>query len=126
MNNKVLYIPLDDRPVNIDLVIQLANLRGLEIKTPKSEDLGFFLKEGNVEAIVNWLNCEEGDALIISLDMFLYGGLIASRTDKRPYNDAMKILNNLREYKKYKSKLKIYAFSNIMRLSISLSSDESQ
>ena len=98
MNNKVLYIPLDDRPVNLDLVIQLANLRGLEIKTPKSEDLGFFLKEGNVEAIVNWLNCEEGDVLIISLDMFLYGGLIASRTDKRSDADAMKILNNLREY----------------------------
>lgn len=126
MNNKVLYIPLDDRPVNLDLVIQLANLRGLEIKTPKSEDLGFFLKEGNVESIVNWLNCEEGDVLIISLDMFLYGGLIASRTDKRPADDAMKIINNLREYKKNNSKVKIYAFSNIMRLSISVSSDESQ
>lgn len=126
MKNKVLYIPLDDRPVNLELVIQLANLSGLEIKTPKKEELGFFLNEGKVDSIVNWLKCEDGDALIISLDMFLYGGLIASRTDKKSLDEVKKSLDNLREYKKKNEKIKIYAFSNIMRLSISVSNHESQ
>lgn len=35
-NNKILYIPLDDRPVNLEVVIQLANLAELEIKVPKT------------------------------------------------------------------------------------------
>ncbi|MDZ7542727.1 DUF4127 family protein, partial [Clostridium perfringens] len=43
-NNKILYVPLDDRPVNLMIVKQLANLAELEIKTPIKEDLGCFLK----------------------------------------------------------------------------------
>ncbi|MGV2644168.1 DUF4127 family protein, partial [Clostridium perfringens] len=56
----------------------------------------------------------------------LYGGLIASRTDKRSVEEAMDILKFLKAYKKENRDTKIYAFSNIMRLSISVSSNESQ
>lgn len=125
-NNKVLYVPLDDRPVNFKLVIQLANLAGLEIKIPNIDDLGCFLKEGNVDSIKEWIKREKCDAVIVSLDMLLYGGLIASRTDKKTVEKAMEILEFLKEYKKENTNTKIYAFSNIMRLSISVSSNESQ
>ncbi|WP_411168260.1 DUF4127 family protein [Clostridium sp. MB05] len=125
-NNKILYVPLDDRPVNLMIVKQLANLAELEIKTPIKEDLGCFLKEGNVNSIKKWINTEKCDSLIISLDMLLYGGLIASRTDKRSVEEAMDILKFLKAYKKENRDTKIYAFSNIMRLSISVSSNESQ
>ena len=125
-NNKILYVPLDDRPVNLGLVIQLADLAGLEIKIPNKEDLGYFLEEGNVDLIKEWIKTEECDAVIVSLDMLLYGGLIASRTDKKSVEESMKRLEFLREYKKENTNIKIYGFSNIMRLSISVSSNESQ
>ena len=125
-NNKILYIPLDDRPVNLEVVIQLANLAELEIKVPKKENLGSFFNEGNVELIKEWIKSEKCDALIVSLDMLIYGGLIASRTDKKSLEESRKILNFLKDYKKENKEIKIYAFSNIMRLSISVSNDESQ
>ncbi|MDZ5001476.1 DUF4127 family protein, partial [Clostridium perfringens] len=106
-NNKILYVPLDDRPVNLMIVKQLANLAELEIKTPIKEDLGCFLKEGNVNSIKKWINTEKCDSLIISLDMLLYGGLIASRTDKRSVEEAMDILKFLKAYKKENRDTKI-------------------
>lgn len=125
-NNKILYVPLDDRPVNLGLVAQLANLSELEIKVPNKEDLGCFFNEGNMNSIKEWIKKEKCDALIVSLDMLAYGGLIASRTDKKSFEEAITILEFLKEYKKENKEIKIYAFSNIMRLSISVSSDESQ
>ncbi len=125
-NNKVIYIPLDDRPVNLDMVIQLASLAEIDIKVPEKEYLGCFFKEGNVDLISRWIDSEKADALIISLDMLLYGGLIASRTDKKSLDESIKVLDFLKKYKEKNKNTKIYAFSNIMRLSISVSSDESQ
>ena len=93
---------------------------------PKKENLGSFFNEGNVELIKEWIKSEKCDALIVSLDMLIYGGLITSRTDKKSLEESRKILNFLKDYKKENKEIKIYAFSNIMRLSISVSNDESQ
>ena len=125
-NNKVIYIPLDDRPVNLDMVIQLASLAEIDIKVPEKEYLGCFFKECNVDLISRWIDSEKADDLIISLDMLLYGGLIASRSDKKSLDESIKVLDFLKKYKEKNKNTKIYAFSNIMRLSISVSSDESQ
>ena len=44
-NEKVLYIPLDDRPVNLTLVKDLGGMSNIDIITPPKEMLGQFLKK---------------------------------------------------------------------------------
>lgn len=125
-NEKVLYIPLDDRPVNLALVKDLGGMSNIDIITPPKEMLGQFLKKGQCHEISNWLKNTKGQVLLISLDMLLYGGLIASRSLETSKEEALELLKAVREFKKENPKVKIYGFSNIMRLSISISGDESE
>ncbi|MBS5937041.1 DUF4127 family protein [Clostridium sp.] len=125
-NEKVLYIPLDDRPVNLTLVKDLGGISNIDIITPPKEMLGQFLKKGQCHEISNWLKNTKGQVLLISLDMLLYGGLIASRSSETSKEEALELLKAVREFKKENPKVRIYGFSNIMRLSISISGDESE
>lgn len=125
-NEKVLYIPLDDRPVNLALVKDLGKISNIDIVTPPKEMLGKFLEKGQCNEISNWLMNMKGQVLIISLDMLLYGGLIASRSSETSKEEALLLLKTVREFKRENPTVKIYAFSNIMRLSISISGDESE
>ena len=125
-NEKVLYIPLDDRPVNLALVKDLGKISNIDIITPPKEILGQFFQKGQCHEISKWLSNTKGQVLIISLDMLLYGGLIASRSSETPKEEALELLNTVREFKRENPTVKIYAFSNIMRLSISISGDESE
>lgn len=125
-NEKVLYIPLDDRPVNLTLVKDLGGISNIDIITPPKEMLGQFLKKGQCHEISNWLKNTKGQVLLISLDMLLYGGLIASRSSETSKEEALELLKAVREFKEENPKVMIYGFSNIMRLSISISGDESE
>ncbi|TGY43386.1 DUF4127 family protein [Clostridium sartagoforme] len=125
-NEKVLYIPLDDRPVNLTLVKDLGGISNIDIITPPKEMLGQFLKKGQCHEISNWLKNTKGQVLLISLDMLLYGGLIASRSSETSKEEALELLKAVREFKEENPKVRIYGFSNIMRLSISISGDESE
>lgn len=76
----ILFVPLDDRPCCLDLVLRLATLAGRQVLTPSRSALGRFQKPGNPTAIIEWLQEQPSDLpLIASLDMLSWGGLIASR-----------------------------------------------
>lgn len=76
----ILFVPLDDRPCCLDLVLRLASLAGREILTPSRGSLGRFKSPGEPSAILDWLCDQRGDLpLVASLDMLSWGGLIASR-----------------------------------------------
>ncbi len=122
----VLYIPLDDRPVNLSFLRDFGEISGLNVITPPKELLGCFLEKGKCKDIAEWMKKNKGDVLIVSLDMLLYGGLVASRNPETEKEEAYNLLNYLKEFKIINPKVKIYAFSNIMRLSISISGDESE
>ena len=86
MSQKVLFIPLDDRPCCLEMVERIAALADSRLITPPREDLGHFQSPGNPTRILDWLEQQEGDIpLICSIDMVTWGGLIASR---HPDSDA--------------------------------------
>lgn len=125
-NEKVLYIPLDDRPVNLTFVKDLGKISNVNIVTPPLEMLGQFFEKGKCNEISSWLLSTNEEVLIISLDMLLYGGLISSRSSETSKEEALELLNTIREFKRKNPSVKIYASSNIMRLSISILGDESE
>lgn len=94
----VLYVPLDDRPVNLDDVIVLGRSAGINVITPNLSDITNRLDSqktasgstlvstssptyGNPANIRQFIlnNAASVDGFIISSDMLAYGGLIASR-----------------------------------------------
>ncbi|MFC3749428.1 DUF4127 family protein [Paenibacillus sp. GCM10012306] len=95
---KVLYVPLDDRPVNLDDVIVQGRSAGIHIITPKLDDIrnrpdsektssGTTLDStssptyGHPAHIRHFIlsHAASVDGFIISSDMLAYGGLIGSR-----------------------------------------------
>lgn len=80
-NPKVLYVPLDNRPINYRDVLSLAEIAGVELLTPPAEILGQDCSPGDTGALMRWLkdNSHRGDAWVLSWDMLLYGGLAPSR-----------------------------------------------
>ncbi|CAM4172975.1 DUF4127 family protein [Saccharibacillus endophyticus] len=95
---KVVYIPLDDRPANLDDVIVQGHAAGLEVVTPNTsiirnrmDDTGEIAGTevvgtsgavyGDPAAAGQFLQSKaaEADGFIISIDMLAYGGLIGSR-----------------------------------------------
>ena len=94
----VLYVPLDDRPANLDDVIVQGKAAGLHIVTPNLKDIKNRLDTekttdgttllgtstpiyGNPSKIYDFIvkHAAEVDGFIISTDMLAYGGLIGSR-----------------------------------------------
>ncbi len=78
--SQILLIPLDDRPVCRQLPAQIAGMAGWQVAQPPRELLGGFDLPGNPDQILEWMAKQpEPDAVIVSLDMVGYGGLVASR-----------------------------------------------
>lgn len=87
----IAYIPLDNRPVNIDRAIYLAQSTGFNILMPPEElyttkidsvDVpGDESAVGDPQALFQWIKDNENNAdyFVISLDQLLSGGLVGSR-----------------------------------------------
>lgn len=88
---RVAYIPLDNRPVNQERVIYLAQAIGIELLVPEEHLYRTALDNmepnpdgstlGNRKALLEWLREADKtcDAFVISLDQMLSGGLVGSR-----------------------------------------------
>lgn len=112
-------VPLDDRPATLQYPELMAKIADQALIEPPSALLGRFTKPGATDALQHWLrrrHYARGDALIISIDMLLYGGLIGSRLDTVPKSRAMAGLSVLEEIKYAHAWLPILAFNCIMRL----------
>lgn len=81
---KDLLIPLDDRPANLLFVEQIARIgRPQEsLVVPPRNLLGRLYRPGDSQALIEWADSQlqSGDTLFVCIDMWLYGGLVASRT----------------------------------------------
>lgn len=115
---KILFIPIDNRPVCYDLPIMISKIDfDNEIIMPDLALLGDLTKKANVDGIFDWLkNVGNYDVAVISLDTVAYGGLIASRRCDDKIENIKERTDKLFSLLK-KSKAKVYAFSSIMRIS---------
>lgn len=79
---RILYIPLDDRPVNLAYTVDTFKKAGIDVVTPPTELLSSSSRKGDPDALGKWLQ-EEGpfaEAAVVAADSLIYGGLTTSRT----------------------------------------------
>ena len=106
-----LFIPLDDRPCCWQFPQRLARL-----ELPPQELLGNFQQPGDGDALLDWLEERASGApgAIVSIDMLVWGGLVASRHPSGDLKRALVRLQRLWEIRQ-KHDLKLLAFQTIMR-----------
>ncbi|GIP20106.1 DUF4127 family protein [Paenibacillus sp. J22TS3] len=140
---KILYVPIDDRPVNLDDVIRQGQAAGLKLITPCTEDIENRLDSvalasgdqllgtstptfGNSSHIRKFIlnNASSADGFILSTDMLAYGGLIGSRrlrtsgggTYPEYDSSVTHLLDVIRKIKQAYPNKPVFVFDTIMRL----------
>jgi hypothetical protein len=119
---KVLFLPLDDRPVTYVYPQLIAKAAGITPVVPPRSLMGSLLAPAKVEAITSWVDAaisrERPSAMLLCLDTLLYGGLVNSR---RSTDTAKQILDKLAILKAWQKNAgplaPIYVQSSIMRIS---------
>ena len=123
---KIVYIPLDERPCNYAFASQIAAGSPIRLAVPPMELLGSKKTPTDTGVLLEYLRaeCTDAEALVLSLDMLLYGGIIPSRLHHFTVEELTGRLDAVRELKKQNPKLKIFAFALIMRCPSYSSADE--
>jgi len=77
----ILLVPLDSRPPCREFVINGGKIIGREVVTPPTEYMDYYSKAGETTEMRQWLaeNAGNADAVILSVDQLLSGGLLAAR-----------------------------------------------
>jgi hypothetical protein len=115
----IAFVPLDDRPVTYQLPLMLAQIAGQALVTPPRPALGNYLQPGDTEAIRRWLQGDAtrgASALVVSSDMLVYGGLVASRLPGIAPGDGYVRLTDLAKLKSARAIPFVGVFGTIMRL----------
>ncbi|HTU70197.1 MAG TPA: DUF4127 family protein [Candidatus Baltobacteraceae bacterium] len=114
----IVFVPMDDRPVTLQLPLMLGPIAGRPVLAPPRALLGNYLQPGKPDAIIAWLNgtAPRGGAYVLSSDMLAYGGLTASRVPGPSYLDAYQRLRELDALHSRYSGAWIGVFGTIMRL----------
>ncbi|MGG4409378.1 DUF4127 family protein [Niallia taxi] len=131
-NKTVMLVPLDDRPVNVDMVIKQGAAAGIKVITPPESLIQTTLDDkndsntitngttGDSQGVVDWIraHASEADGYIISTDMITSGGLVGSRANTQAISleqskANMKIIQELKTT--YSSK-PVFVFDTVMRL----------
>lgn len=115
---KIAFLPIDNRPVCYTLPKLIASIdENIEFSVPERNLLGDLKHIADIEGLFDWLkSLPSQDAIIISLDTPVYGGLIPSRRGNETLDELKLRLEKLKKILKEKN-AKIYATSSIMRIS---------
>lgn len=115
---KVVYLPLDERPCNSAFVGFLSeNNARYTLVSPPLEDLGKGKIPADHKTIERflWKECLDAGYLIVALDTVLYGGIFPSRRHDLSSDELIERLGIFSRLKERNPKLKIFAFSLVMR-----------
>ena len=114
---KIIFIPLDERPCNLQYPAYIGAISGLDISFPPRALLGNFKQAANVDGLWTWIQEQAAEAtqLVLSLDMFLYGGIVPSRLHHLSADICHTRLNRLRALRQNFPHLRIQAYSLITR-----------
>ncbi len=115
---RLALVPLDDRPCCRLFPVRLAEMAGHHLETPPRPRLGRYLAPGNPERLMDWLDAllrrrpKPPTGLLLSLDMLVWGGLVASRRLDLPADNALK---NLKRLALLSQRRPTWAFMSLMR-----------
>ena len=124
---KIVYLPLDERPCNSTFCQFLAQDNNeINLVCPPLSILGLKKKPADYQKIAAFLTeqCADADYLILAVDMLLYGGLVPSRLHYMDVEEVSSRIEVIKTIKRNNPKLKIFAFSLVMRCPTYSSSDE--
>lgn len=114
---KIVFLPLDERPCNYDYPDYIGRISGLTLSMPPMSLLGRFKKEADPDALWLWLkeNIHGASHLVVSMDLLIYGGIVPSRLHHLSDSVCRERIGHLRELKETCPDLAIYAFQLITR-----------
>ena len=120
-NRKIVYIPLDNRPVCLNYVKQTIKAAGYELAVPPEKLLTDNGHNGNPGALWSWLNnaVQDADAAVLATDSLIYGGLVASRTHHDSNSELIDRVKKFKDLRENYPNLKIFSFSTVMRQQVS-------
>lgn len=115
---QIALIPLDSRPPCRDYPGQLAEIANAKVLIPPPGYLDYYKQAADVEALAQWLTVvgPAADAVVVSVDQLVHGGLLASRLPSGSRSDAEKVLLLLEQFHAKNPHIPIYAFNIIPRL----------
>lgn len=121
----VVLVPLDSRPPCTQYLEQLGRIAGIRVVMPPAALLDNYKQPGDKTALRAWLaeTAPAADAAIVSADMLIHGGLLASRLGAGTAGDVDAALKLFEEIHQANPALKIYVFNIIPRLLIADSND---
>lgn len=121
MADRILLVPLDNRPCTSRFPVQIGAIANFQVLTPPVEWLGDLKEPANEREILRWLKRESYDAVgaVVALDTIAHGGLMASRQTDTPLPEIVDNLTPLRELG-----IPLYGFSVITRLSAHANPEE--
>lgn len=113
----ILYVPFDDRPVSLEYAVNSVKAAKLDVLTPPVEYLASRSKPGDTEKLWQWVNQNAGkaDALVLSADAMIYGGLVDSRTHNWNRIILEWSLRRFTDLHESHPNTPIYVFSTVMR-----------
>lgn len=129
MKQKIVILPIDDRPCHNKHVIDAMKYYDtIDLVHPNKSILGHFTRSGNVEACAQYFldECHNANTLIISIDSLLFGGLVQARTaeDNVDMGWYLQLLGILKKLKERNPNLRILAYSVIMRLTTTVTGSD--
>ena len=125
---QIALLPLDERPVNVRLPADVAAIAGATVVVPPASALPDRRRPGDLDALGGWLaeQCHDArtDAAVVSVDMLLHGGLIASRLSDDDLPATLARMQALRTIHAARPRMPVSAVSVVMRASDSYVADE--
>ena len=116
----VILVPLDGRPPCRQFVIDAGRIGGTEVVTPPHELQDYYSQPGDTKGMRRWLLEEvqagQTDAIFLSVDQLLYGGLLTAREKQATPAEVKELLAFLHELHAANPAVPIYAFSILPRL----------
>ena len=114
---RVLYVPLDDRPVSLDYVTDTFKHMPIQYTPAPKNLLSHRTIPGNVDSLWEWVRSEAGatNVMVIAADSLVYGGLVPSRRHEIDQATLEARMDRFRELKKANPSLQIYLYTTVMR-----------
>ncbi len=114
-----LLLPLDNRPCTSRFPLEIAAIAGFEVVVPPLDLLGDVKNPAALKGLEVWLESQLGQVplLVISLDTWLYGGLVFSRKSNASLTLLTERLQALVQLKARFPGLRMAAFATLLRLS---------
>lgn len=122
---RIVMLPLDERPCNFDYP-RLMPRTDCELILPPKDMMGRKKVPGDVCRIADWLTeqAKSADAMILSLDTLIYGGILPSRLHHCTEEELTGRLEIIHRLRAENPRMKLYAFGLIMRCPTYSSDDE--